>query len=114
MPKESGPPETPSKILSPRETKRYFLIVPSNFSKIIVLILAERRKNSSMQVKAEYKNGERYRSDYYFGSSMLKALPLPSSDSTQILPPCISTICLAIESHKPVPSFSAFLALEAL
>src|SRR5262245_56474456 len=37
------------------------------------------------------------------GSSISKIEPLPRVDSTQIRPPCISTICLAMASPRPVP-----------
>src|SRR5215831_1172679 len=37
------------------------------------------------------------------GSSIWKVEPLPKVDSTQIRPPCISTICLAMASPRPVP-----------
>src|SRR5665647_224939 len=34
---------------------------------------------------------------------------LPSSDSTHICPPCLSTIFLQIASPMPVPGYSSFL-----
>lgn len=37
------------------------------------------------------------------GRANEKVDPLPSSDSTQIRPPCWSTTCLAIASPSPVP-----------
>ncbi len=37
------------------------------------------------------------------GSKKLKRLPFPSTLSTQILPPCISTISLAMASPRPMP-----------
>src|SRR5262249_4009113 len=37
------------------------------------------------------------------GSSNRKVGPFPSTDSTQMRPPCISTICLATARPRPVP-----------
>src|SRR5262245_29295351 len=37
------------------------------------------------------------------GISIWKVEPLPKADSTQMRPPCISTICLAMASPSPVP-----------
>src|SRR5262249_41241876 len=37
------------------------------------------------------------------GNSTWKVEPFPSVDSTQMRPPCISTICLAMASPRPVP-----------
>src|SRR5262245_46715272 len=40
------------------------------------------------------------------GSSIWKVAPSPSVDSTQMRPPCISTICLAMASPRPVPPWA--------
>src|SRR5262245_13676803 len=37
------------------------------------------------------------------GTSIWKVEPLPKVDSTQMRPPCISTICLAMARPRPVP-----------
>src|SRR5262245_33994700 len=47
--------------------------------------------------------GTRLRNSARVGSSMLNVDPLPGVDTTQIRPPCISTICLAMASPSPVP-----------
>jgi len=39
--------------------------------------------------------------------------PWPGCDSTQILPPCISMMCLDMPSPKPVPPFLRVMALSA-
>jgi hypothetical protein len=44
-----------------------------------------------------------FRNSARIGSSIWKVEPLPSVDSTQMRPPCISTICLAMASPRPVP-----------
>jgi hypothetical protein len=46
------------------------------------------------------------------GSSIWKVDPLPSVDSTQMRPPCISTICLAIASPRPVTPLALVLELS--
>ena len=46
------------------------------------------------------------------GSSIWKVEPLPSVDSTQMRPPCISTICLAMASPRPVPPLALVLELS--
>src|SRR5262245_15499414 len=38
--------------------------------------------------------------------------PLPTVDSTQIRPPCISTICLAMARPRPVPPFALVFELS--
>ena len=38
--------------------------------------------------------------------------PLPTVDSTQMRPPCISTICLAMASPRPVPPLALVLELS--
>src|SRR5207237_303673 len=42
-----------------------------------------------------------------------KVLPLPSSLSTQILPPIIATSCEEIASPRPVPSYLRAIELSA-
>src|SRR5215467_1034495 len=37
------------------------------------------------------------------GNFIWKVEPLPNVDSTQMRPPCISTICFAMASPRPVP-----------
>jgi hypothetical protein len=46
------------------------------------------------------------------GSSIWKVEPLPNVDSTQIRPPCISTICLAMASPRPVPPLALVFELS--
>ena len=46
------------------------------------------------------------------GSSIWKVEPLPTIDSTQMRPPCISTICLAMASPRPVPPLAFVLELS--
>src|SRR5262249_793594 len=46
------------------------------------------------------------------GSSIRKVDPFPSTDSTQMRPPCISTISLAMASPRPVPPFAFVLELS--
>src|SRR5262249_35443910 len=48
-------------------------------------------------------HGAVFRNSARVGSSIWKVDPLPSVDSTQMRPPCISTICLAMASPRPVP-----------
>ena len=45
----------------------------------------------------------RFRNSARVGISIWNVEPLPTVDSTQMRPPCISTICLAIASPTPVP-----------
>jgi hypothetical protein len=45
-------------------------------------------------------------------SSNWKVAPLPSVDSTQMRPPCISTIRLAMENPSPVPPLALVLELS--
>ena len=40
-------------------------------------------------------------------------MPCPTCDSTQILPPCISTMRLDMASPSPVPPFLRVIALSA-
>src|SRR6185369_11301005 len=46
------------------------------------------------------------------GNSIRKTEPLPRVDSTQMRPPCISTICLEIARPKPVPPLALVLELS--
>src|SRR5262249_25922891 len=46
------------------------------------------------------------------GSSMRNVDPLPSVDSTQMRPPCISTICLAMARPNPVPPLALVIELS--
>src|SRR5262245_21407199 len=46
------------------------------------------------------------------GSSSWKVAPSPSLDSTQMRPPCISTICLAMARPRPVPPLALVLELS--
>src|SRR5262245_53535657 len=46
------------------------------------------------------------------GSSMWKVAPWPRVDSTQMRPPCISTISLAMASPRPVPPLALVLELS--
>src|SRR5262245_58938435 len=50
--------------------------------------------------------GTRLRNSARVGSSIWKVEPLPSVDSTQMRPPCISTICLAMARPRPVPPWA--------
>jgi hypothetical protein len=43
------------------------------------------------------------------GSSIWKVAPSPNVDSTQMRPPCISTICLATARPKPVPPLAFYV-----
>src|SRR5262249_35213239 len=47
------------------------------------------------------------------GSLKANVEPWPGCDSTQILPPCISTIRLDMASPRPVPPFLRVMALSA-
>src|SRR5215470_5784771 len=47
--------------------------------------------------------GALFRNSARVGSSIWKVEPLPKVDSTQMRPPCISTICLAMARPRPVP-----------
>jgi hypothetical protein len=53
-----------------------------------------------------------FRSSARVGSSIWKIDPFPSVDSTQIRPPCISTICLAMARPRPVPLLALVLELS--
>src|SRR5262245_36377372 len=57
-------------------------------------------------------HGAALRSSARAGSSIWKIEPCPSVDSTQIRPPCISTICLAMASPRPVPPLALVLELS--
>src|SRR5215475_1311963 len=46
------------------------------------------------------------------GSSRRNVEPLPTLDSTQMRPPCISTICLAMARPRPVPPLALVLELS--
>jgi hypothetical protein len=46
------------------------------------------------------------------GSSIWNFEPLPNVDSTQMRPPCISTICLAMARPRPVPPLAFALELS--
>src|SRR5262245_36176479 len=46
------------------------------------------------------------------GSSIWKVEPLPTVDTTQMRPPCISTICLAMARPRPVPPLDLVLELS--
>src|SRR5262245_44524812 len=48
-------------------------------------------------------HGVFFRNSARVGSSIRKVEPLPGVDITQIRPPCISTICLAMARPRPVP-----------
>ena len=48
-------------------------------------------------------HGALLRSSARIGSSIRNVDPFPSVDSTQMRPPCISTICLAMARPRPVP-----------
>src|SRR5262245_57028420 len=52
------------------------------------------------------------RSSATMGSSIWKVAPSPSLDSTQMRPPCISTICLAMARPRPVPPLALVLELS--
>jgi hypothetical protein len=41
------------------------------------------------------------------GSCISKVAPLPGVDSTQMRPRCISTICLAMASPRPIPPLAS-------
>ncbi len=54
---------------------------------------------------AQYKAGQQQKGDAHASRSVKeKEAPPPRGLSAQILPPCFSTICLAIESPNPVPA----------
>src|SRR5262249_33221203 len=53
--------------------------------------------------KYELAQGLSLRNPARIGSSNSKLELFPSVDSTQMRPPCISTICLAMASPRPVP-----------
>jgi hypothetical protein len=55
-----------------------------------------------------------FRNSARVGSSIWKVDPLPSVDSTQMRPPCISTICLAMASPRPVPPLALVFELSQL
>src|SRR5262249_3025518 len=65
---------------------------------------------SCIDDKYELAQGTSLRNSTRVGSSIRKAEPFPSVDSTKTRPPCISTICLAIANPRPVPPLA--LALE--
>src|SRR5215831_540609 len=44
-----------------------------------------------------------FRNSARVGSSIWNVDPLPGVDTTQMRPPCISTICLAMARPRPVP-----------
>ena len=46
------------------------------------------------------------------GNSIWNVEPFPSVDSTQMRPPCISTISLAMASPRPVPPLALVLELS--
>ena len=46
------------------------------------------------------------------GNCIWNVAPLPTIDSTQIRPPCISTICLAMARPSPVPPLALVLELS--
>src|SRR5215475_353879 len=52
---------------------------------------------------SETSHDASFRRSARVGSSIWKVEPLPEVDSTQLRPPCISTICLAMASPRPVP-----------
>src|SRR5215468_1736534 len=57
-------------------------------------------------------HGAGLRNSARVGSSIRKVEPLPKVDSTQMRPPCISTICLAMARPKPVPPLALVLELS--
>src|SRR5215813_10696947 len=60
----------------------------------------------------EIRHAADFRSSARAGSSIWKVEPLPKVDSTQMRPPCISTICLAMASPRPVPPLALVLELS--
>jgi hypothetical protein len=59
-----------------------------------------RRQNNGCLHKRARPHEAGFRSSARVGSSIWKVEPSPSVDSTQMRPPCISTICLAMTSAK--------------
>src|SRR4029453_8757446 len=57
-------------------------------------------------------HGRTPRSGARIGSRSWNVAPRPDVDSTQICPPCISTICLAMARPRPVPPFALVLELS--
>src|SRR5262245_3178805 len=57
-------------------------------------------------------HGALFRNSARVGSSIWKVEPLPTVDSTQMRPPCISMICLAMAKPKPVPPLALVLELS--
>src|SRR5262245_23701491 len=61
---------------------------------------AHREDWDALAHRASFRNSARV------GNSIWNVEPLPTIDSTQMRPPCISTICLAMASPRPVPPFA--------
>src|SRR5688572_9462403 len=57
-------------------------------------------------------HGTAFPSSARAGSSIWKIEPCPRVDSTQMRPPCISTICLAMASPRPLPPLALVLELS--
>jgi hypothetical protein len=58
----------------------------------------------AIQIKPVEASGIQFGGDDFSGKVKLKVEPLPTSLSTQILPPCSSTNFLAKVNPSPVPS----------
>jgi hypothetical protein len=74
------------------------------------MVLAGRRGSSFHKCARPHAPG--FRTSAHAGSSIWKVDPFPSVDSTQMRPPCISTICLAMASPRPVPPLALVLELS--
>ena len=98
--------------------KRPFAALPRNDA------MGQQRPHALQQIRGEKAVLSAATSAGYFGSELTccstttgsvseNVEPWPSWDSTQILPPCISTMRFDMASPKPVPPFLRVIALSA-
>jgi hypothetical protein len=70
------------------------------------------RRFSNRRRQGWVAHGALCRNSARVGSSIWNVAPLPKVDSTQMRPPCISTICLAMARPRPVPPLALVLELS--